>query len=249
MAQRAASMIGFKGDKKLGLQYLRDCYQSSCVRSHFAGIILALNHLVISPSIDRKHNELLFKEAQGIIDNCLNTFPDGSLFQIIAGVCNIESGKSDVAIEYLDIAIKNASHISEVPPIMYRVLSNCYVMQYNWETAAEVMEKLLSVSNQKKSMNPWTNSWHSLKLGSAYIMLDLHDKAMEAFKEAADSRENDRWSKHIIKLANKYIRTKGYFSMFECMTLTGHFDKLLNSTEVEKKGTNVEDDRQCCKSS
>ena len=37
IAQRAASMVGFKANKELGLQYLRQAYKAGSLRSHFAG--------------------------------------------------------------------------------------------------------------------------------------------------------------------------------------------------------------------
>lgn len=56
--KRAASWIGFKANRELGLEYLRECYASNSVRSHFAGIIVALNHLMLNPSLHKERLQL-----------------------------------------------------------------------------------------------------------------------------------------------------------------------------------------------
>ena len=69
----------------------------------------------------------------------------------------------DRGIALLERAIQNAHSICEVPPIFYRVLSNLYVMKFDWKGTTEILEKLLAVGKTKKSMSPWTDAWHSVK--------------------------------------------------------------------------------------
>jgi hypothetical protein len=75
-----------------------------------------------------------------------------------------EKGDTDIAVDVLQLAIKNSAKITEVPPIIIRVLSNVYVMQCDWQTTVDVLEKLLKIGRNKKSANAWTHAWHALKL-------------------------------------------------------------------------------------
>lgn len=50
--QKAAEWVGFKGDKELGLKYLREVYSTSSARKDFAGVLLVTNNLAIDSYLD-----------------------------------------------------------------------------------------------------------------------------------------------------------------------------------------------------
>ena len=66
---------------------MRECYGASCVRSYFAGMVLALNLLILSPPVDKRVGESNVQEAQQIIEMGTETFKEGSLFQMTAALC------------------------------------------------------------------------------------------------------------------------------------------------------------------
>jgi len=232
-AQKAASWIGFRGDKKMGLQYLRQCHSSASLRSHFAGVIIALNNLVLNPPIHRISNAPYIEEAENIVSQGTSCYSKGSLFQVTGALCAMEQNHIDQAIIFLETAITNCNHLCDCPPIFFRVLSNCYMMRFDWEKAISVLEKLVAEpeiesSNSSKSLAQWALPWHLLKLGALYAVLGRKEDALRLFKRVSDWKSSEKWTSMLEKLAKKYLRTGGLLSVFETLMLSGHLDKLLN---------------------
>lgn len=238
VAKKLATLAGFKANKELGLRYLQECYESNSTRSHFASIVISLNHMVLSPILYSAESKIIVQDCEKMLQNGLSKYPNGALFQAIYSLCSIERGKPDQAVKSLETAILNSQHLTEVPPIFYRVLSNCYALQFNWERTAEVLETLLENDENVKEgqvMDPWSLIWHQTKLAAAYMMLGKSEEAMKLFKKCGESNGSGKWEIAIAKLARKYHRTGGHFSMLELLILTGQFEKLVNCGQKAQK--------------
>lgn len=238
MAQRAAALAGFRGgDKDLGLQYLRECHNAKSIRSILAGLILALNHLFLTIPFQEDGGADLLAEVNSITAEGLQKYPEGSLFRTFAAVAELERSRTTEAIEHLNFAISHSlSIVSNTPPVFMRLLVNCYAMDFKWDKAAEVLEKLREQEKQIKSKYNWSASWNYLRLGSCNMMLQDTGKAKNCFEMVLKEKNGEKWVQDLKQQASKYLKTGAVFSMFELMYLTGHFYKIVrNSTEEKQK--------------
>ncbi len=53
--------MGFRGNKELGLKYLKESFSSNTIRSGYAGILLALNHVLLAVPLIKNANEAQIK--------------------------------------------------------------------------------------------------------------------------------------------------------------------------------------------
>ncbi|PRP75424.1 hypothetical protein PROFUN_15697 [Planoprotostelium fungivorum] len=242
-AQQAASFIGFKANKKLGLEYLWSTYSTSTsIRSDFAGLIIALNNVILSATTDKSDLQP-FKDAEQILNKSIANHPKGSIFYLIRGLIAGEFNMNERAIEDIQLAEKNAAHVTKNPPIILRCLSNwsSYFVDMDWAAGADVLIRMAYSSEEsvKKTGSPnqasWSKVWHELKLGSVYIALKKEQEAHDLFKTVSKSKEIDRWTSVIIKTARRFLRTGGQLSYYELMLFTTQFDRLLLSGDVTKR--------------
>jgi len=235
LPQKAAALAGFTGgDKGLGLQYLRDAFSTSPIRSYLAGLVLTAHHVFLTSDLDPNESKDLITEAESIIKNSLEKFPEGSIFQAVAGVVALESNQVDVAITATESAIKNIIHVTLFPSVLFRALANCYSMKLDWQATFQILEKthLGSVEQEKtgKSKNPWNFAWNTLRMGACAVMMGKDDVAKKYFTYSSNAKVKDRWSQSLIIQANRYLANGGQFAMFELMYLTGHYEKILSNT-------------------
>jgi len=240
LPQKAAAIAGFSGgDKDLGITYLRETFYSGSIRSHLAGVVLALNHLFLTDDLDPKNMKDCIAEAQVIIKNGVTNYPQGSIFQAVASLTALETNAVEDAITYATAAIQNCSHVTTYPAIFLRLLSNGYAMKLDWKATADCLEKIwekgIEQEKKRKSKNPWAYTWNSVKLGACCMMTGETEKAKKILQLAANSKTKDTWSQMLIVQANKFLATGGQFAMLELMLLTGHIEKLVYNTTDEKR--------------
>jgi len=245
-AQQAAGFIGFKANKKLGLEYLWSTYSTNTsIRSDFAGVIIALNNVVLSASLDKSDSQP-FKDAEKILNKSISVHPNGSIFYLIRGLISSEFNMNNAALGDIQISIRNASSITESPPIFLRSLINCYMVDMNYNAAADILIQMSQRTEDtikrtgKSNQASWSVVWHDLKLGTVFMVLEREKEAQELWKNVSKAKETDKWTTVIIKTARRYLRTEGHLSVYELMILTTQFDRLLLSGDQKKRETILE---------
>jgi hypothetical protein len=82
----------------------------------------------------------------------MKRYPKGSLFQLMGGLYGIDQSNLVYAVQCLQAGMDNCKSISSVPPVLMRVLSNCYSMQFDWKTTTAVLEKIVYTEFGAKGM-------------------------------------------------------------------------------------------------
>jgi hypothetical protein len=236
IAQKAAALAGFSGgDKKLGLDYLRECHNSTSIRSHLAGIVLSLNHLFFTIPFEDENAPAALKEVDTVVQEGIAKFKNGSLFYMFGGIAALEKNETDEALKYSETAIKNALHIVEYPAVCMRLQVNCHLMRFDWKSASETIEQIVAQEQKIKSKYTWATTWNAIRGGACFAARGEKDKSMVQFKIAMSQKGSDVWSTQLRAQAAKFTRMYSPFSIFELMYLTAHFLKIVTKNTDERR--------------
>jgi len=75
-----------------------------------------------------------------------------------------------------------------------------------------------------------------VRLGSILIQNGQNSKGLERYKHVLEiPNDGKKFTKTIVKLAEKYLRTGGEFAIFDILYQTNQIDKLYSSNAKEKK--------------
>eukprot|EP01080_Neovahlkampfia_damariscottae_P010597 gene10597-3115_t len=144
--QSILSLIGFKGDGDLGIQYLKDNYEGDGLKSAYASMILLMSYLMIPTAYSSVEENL--KMAKPIIDFCKEKYPNGSMIQYIVSMYERKTGNAEGALEALESGVKSCQEINIEPKMFIWEIGNCHMMSLNWEPAIEQLEKVVLKSDE-----------------------------------------------------------------------------------------------------
>ncbi|EGG21321.1 hypothetical protein DFA_01202 [Cavenderia fasciculata] len=212
-------LIGFKSDRDLGLQYIRDCSEKAGVRSAFATMVLLFNNLLLPRGLYNPTKHL--KEAEVLIDDNLKRYPQGSLFQVMASHCYRKQCRVDLGLECMQRAIENCSALPKPPLIYSYELANCYLIKLDWSSAIGIFESLV------KEENFQIRALCGLQLAGCYVMMGEPKKAQDAFTKIKDYvKKSSSVDPIILRQSQRYIANNGHFSAFEVMYIRRDMAKM-----------------------
>lgn len=236
IAQKAAMLAGFHGgDKRKGLTYLRECYESRSIRSNVAGLVLALNYLFLTIPFDEDAAPSLLREVDDMVNEGVRKYPTGSLFHAFGCVAALDRGRTEDALTFATAAMTNIRDVVTNPPIFVRMIVNCHLMRQDWNAAIQTITALMEHERVSKSKYNWSKTWNYLRLAACHAVQGDFDKAKSCFSSAAKQRAHDAWTNHLKHQALKFSRMHPQFAVYEIMTLTNHYNKLIQNASDEKR--------------
>jgi tetratricopeptide (TPR) repeat protein len=183
---KLVELIGFVGDRKRGVAYLRAVSESSTARSPFASLVLLLNYLMI-PRAFSDTGEFLAPAGE-LFEHLDERFPSCPPFNWLRSHYYRKTGDVQAAITTVSQAIASVDTAVGMPANNFKFdLGCCYFMIRDWEKAAEVFELLAGPETEEFDLKGMSN----LQLASCYAMMDRDDEAMVCLREM-DSRSSGK---------------------------------------------------------
>lgn len=128
-------IAGFSSNKEKGLEYLYNCKSLGGSRSPFACVVLGLYYIDMDPD---------FEKAQGIIDDCLKTYPKCVLFYWISSVVSWKMNKVDSAVELLNTALHYCGkELATKAAFIKYELGWFYFLRLEWKQSKKQFQDIL----------------------------------------------------------------------------------------------------------
>ncbi|KYQ93255.1 hypothetical protein DLAC_05909 [Tieghemostelium lacteum] len=216
---KIVEFVGFKADRDLGLNYIKECSQKGGIRAPFATMVILFNNLLLPRGLYNPVHQL--KEAEELIVTNLQKYPNGSLFQVMASHCYRKQCKIDLGLECMLKAISNCQQLSRAPLIYKYELANCYCMLLNWDEAIKIFEELVAEESFQ------IRALCALQLASCYVQVGKKKEAMEMFsKIKIYSKKASSIDPIIQRQSMRYLNGSSDFSAFEIMYIRRDLAKM-----------------------
>lgn len=205
-------LAGFKADRDVGLQYMRECHKTPGIRTAYATMLLLFNNLLLPRGLSSAQKYL--DEAEKLIQESLTRFPTGSLFQVMGSHCARKKNNVDEGIKFMQLALSNCAQFPQPPLIYTYELANCNVMKLEFRAAAALYEALIPEAKfQVRALS-------GLQLASCYIMLGEHEKAKTLLDRIPTLvSKKSQFDPIVVKQAKRYSQNGGHFAVFELLYL------------------------------
>jgi hypothetical protein len=130
--------IGYSGDKKDGLNMLRQASQESTRLSPFACLVLNMHYIIISGGGVKPNHERLTK-CQDVLQSCLQQYPHGLPFTILAAHFSRKVGDVDAAVRYLESSLLwSRKMLDMTPKFVQAELAQCYFLERHYPNVCQV---------------------------------------------------------------------------------------------------------------
>jgi tetratricopeptide (TPR) repeat protein len=217
---KLVSLAGFKANREVGLEYIKETHRSNGIRAPFATMTLLFNNLLLPRGL--ADAEVFLKEAEQLINESLKRYPTGSLFQVMGSHCARKQCKIDEGIKFMEAALTNSKHLGKSPLIYCYELGNCYCMKLDWKKAIEIWTPLCDEEKFQVKVIC------SLQVASCYIMLDEDAKAQQFLNKAINMPgKKMNFDQIVIRQAKRYLGNGGHFSAFETLYLRRDLAKMI----------------------
>lgn len=97
--------------------------------------------------------------------------------------------------------------------MLYQSLSNCYIFEFQWEKAIDVLKKVLNniefasisffligIREKNLKTNPWSIPWLKLKLGALYYTVGKGASAAVTWQEVIEYKGSGKCNNFFIYL-------------------------------------------------
>ncbi|EFA75158.1 hypothetical protein PPL_11232 [Heterostelium album PN500] len=152
---KIVEFVGFKADRELGLQYIRECssFNSTGIRSPFATMVLLFNNLLLPRGLYNPAKQL--REAEILLEENVQRYPEGSLFHVMMSHCHRKQCRIDKGLECMEQAIANCSNFQRPPAIYSYELANCYYLAKLEKKYAEMaLDTLVKIAASRNVLTP-----------------------------------------------------------------------------------------------
>lgn len=150
--------IGFVPNKAEGVRYCQFVYQRGGIRAPFAAVILLMNYLLLPRGMSHliSQEEDPIHEAGEIISECLDSFPNGSSFLILACHYERKRGMFDNGVSHIRRAISSYAHLGAIPNSYLFEFAAIQFVALDFSAAATTLEDLF---RKEESSDPATSSY------------------------------------------------------------------------------------------
>lgn len=217
---KLVELAGFKADRDAGLYYIKECHKNGGIRGPYSTMTLLFNNLLLPRGLANADSYL--QEADTLIKESLEKFPNGSLFHVMGSHCARKQCNIDKGIELMELALQNSKHFKH-PPLIYRYeLANCFCMKLEWQKAAELY---LTLIDEPKFQ---VRIFCCMQLGACYLMLNQKEKAISVFNKALGfSGKKSHFDPIVLRQIKRYLANGGQFAAFELLYLRRDLAKMI----------------------
>lgn len=168
-----AGVLGFEGDKKKGMEYLRLANEKGLYTKYEA--LWWLTSFYMGENDDAN--------ASKSLDAVLRKFPTNTLYLVLMANFQLSMNNVDKAFDYFTRAsIVQAPEMKKLTHYAFAGLGRYYYLKNNFEEAAKHYENFLSLVSEKDDR--WRNRDNSIyNLGVCYEILGQREKALSYYKQ------------------------------------------------------------------
>jgi len=222
---RIAQVAGFKADGPRGLKLCREVREQSQLRMPFATILL-LFHLLIVP---RGLSDIrpLIAEADVIIKETLQRYPDGVAWHIMASQSSRKQNDLEQGCEHCRIALEGARTIGIEPATLAYEYAACHFMMLKWEDAIRLLEPLGHISTFR------LRGTATCQTAAAYLMNGQVDKAREVWQSTPTliGKTHSQTDASLMKWTTRYLQNGGPFAAFDILYIRRDLAKMVNLSD------------------
>jgi len=198
---KLATLVGFNGDRNVGISSLRQAYESNDMKSYLAMLTLLWYYCLVLPffAFDEDNLSITLK-AKKIIEENESKFSDSALFLFFKSRVYRFEKNLQHAIETLVKANEPSTIQFEVKILCVYELGWCYILQLQWEKA------LLHIKSLKKN-SVWILSYYCYLTALLYGVnceLETCKKLMEKVPEII-KRKNNPVESYIVRKSKNWI--------------------------------------------
>ncbi|KAL0486314.1 tetratricopeptide repeat protein [Acrasis kona] len=136
------SMLGFGGDRELGLKLANESVSSQGRLGYVACFGLGAHYLLIGGGLKPRFNKV--KKYETLLSQYMPRYPQSSAFLSFHAQVQRKKGDISGAISDMEIALKSASEkLDCVPKFIASELAQCYFLNKDYEQASLLLEKVL----------------------------------------------------------------------------------------------------------
>ncbi|KNC46369.1 uncharacterized protein AMSG_02821 [Thecamonas trahens ATCC 50062] len=147
LVAKVLKMLGFRGDRALGLGLVRGVSDSGMGRSGFAAMILLFSMLYLPRGFDRDDGTL--DDASDVLDGIQARYPNAALFLLFRGQLLRKTGRAADASDAVEEAIAQtrAANIAAPCTLLYE-LANTHFHALAWSRAATAYDDVLAADGE-----------------------------------------------------------------------------------------------------
>ncbi len=150
------NMIGFSGDRQLGLKLVREAADSEGRLAPVAILGLGAHYIVIGGGLKSRANKI--EKYSPIIARAVERYPHGTPFQSFAGQVHRKKGDIDSAISAMETGLAwSNKKLHAEPRFISSELAQCYFLNQNYDKTCEIMEQVLLEKREfpGRSLSAW----------------------------------------------------------------------------------------------
>jgi tetratricopeptide (TPR) repeat protein len=153
------NMLGFGGDRQVGLTCLREAADSEGRLSFVACLGLGAHYVIIGGGLKSRQNKL--NKYEPVIRRCIEKYPHGTAFQSFAAQVFRKRGDVDAAIAAMETGLEwSRKKLNAEPKFVKSELAQNYFLVGNYDKTIELMTDVLKNDDQKRefpgrSLSAW----------------------------------------------------------------------------------------------